>query len=321
MIGNPAAASSAAGDTWKATIEPLKHAGLDIDSVATQSKGHGIQLAFEAAGKGYRCFLSAGGDGTLHEVMTGLLRYCDATSVSMEEFTVGVLPYGTGNDWLRSTGIPGNLEAAMKAVVEGNTSKEDVVRVKVDGQVYCMVNMGGMGVDAAICHDAKKLKQRGLRGNFVYKLAALYSAYARKCCPVEVRCDGELVYQGKLFSATIGNGAYRGGGHIQTAPDTRWDDGLLDLCIMPHANLLRESLFMIHCLHEDIASQSDVICRKFKRMEVKPLGKSGTMVEIDGGYRGLVPLTVELTGEQINIVSGLEHQKPSGAEIPGEHNA
>lgn len=57
----------------------------------------------------------------------------------------------------------------------------------------------------------------------------------------------------------------------------------------------------------DIASQSDVICRKFKRMEVKPLGKSGAMVEIDGGYRGLVPLTVELTGEQINIVSGLEH--------------
>ena len=61
--------------------------------------------------------------------------------------------------------------------------------------------------------------------------------------------------------------------------------------------------------------------RDTKPYIVKPLGKSGTMVEIDGGYRGLVPLTVELTGEQINIVSGLEHQKPSGAEIPGEHNA
>ena len=304
MIGNPASASATTGDAWDKAVAQLQAAGLEIEVAATQRAGHAIQLAREAAEKGYRKFIAAGGDGTIHEVMTGLLRYADAAGVSMEDFTLAVLPYGTGNDWIRSAGIPEDIDKAVQRIIQGKLGKEDVVRMTFPEGVFCMANIGGIGVDAAICHNTNKLKEKGHKGGFLFTLVAPYSTLSRKRNPVEITLDGEVVYKGKLFTATLGNGTYRGSGLIQTAQDTRWDDGMLDISIMPGVNHAKGMALMMHCLSGDLAVQPEMITKRFRKMSVKPLGEVADIVEVDGEIPGRLPLTMELTGQQINIVVG-----------------
>ena len=303
MIGNPMSASASTGDAWNKSVKKLTGAGLEVETAATKHARHAIELAREAAAKGYRKFIAAGGDGTIHEVMTGLLRYSDETKASLGDFTIATLPYGTGNDWIRSAGIPVDVDKAADAIIAGKTAKEDVVRLTMPQGVFCMANIGGIGVDAAICNHTNNLKKKGHKGGFLFTMVAPYSTLSRKRHNVEVTCDGEVVYKGKLFTATLGNGTYRGCGLIQTAQDTKWDDGLLDVSIMPGVNHVKGLSLMMHCLSGDLAVQPGMITRKFRKMTVKPLGKVADIVEVDGEIPGTLPLTMELTGEQINVIT------------------
>ena len=304
MIGNPASASATTGDAWNNSVKQLRDAGLEIEVCATQHAGHAIELAKQGAAKGYRKFIAAGGDGTVHEVMTGLLRFADAAGADLGDFTLAVLPYGTGNDWIRSAGISSDIAAATESIIKGKTAKEDVVRMTFPEGVFCMANIGGIGVDAAICYHTNNLKKKGRKGGFLYTLVAPYSTLSRKRNPVEITLDGEVVYTGKLFTATLGNGTYRGNGLIQTAQDTKWDDGQLDISIMPGVNHIKGLMLMMHCLSGDLAVQPGMITTRFRKMTVKPLSKNPDRVEVDGEIPGTLPLTMEVTGQQINIIAG-----------------
>ena len=304
MIGNPASASATTGNAWDNSVKQLRDAGLEVEVCATKRAGHAIELAKEGAAKGYRKFIAAGGDGTVHEVMTGLLRYADAAEADLGAFTLAVLPYGTGNDWIRSANIPAGTKEAAECIIKGKTAKEDVVRMTFPEGVFCMANIGGIGVDAAICYNTNKLKEKGRKGGFLYTLVAPYSTFSRKRNPVEIICDDELVYNGKLFTATLGNGTYRGNGLIQTAQDTKWDDGLLDVSIMPGVNHVKGMMLMMHCLSGDLAVQPGMITKRFRKMTVKPLSSNVDRVEVDGELPGTLPLTMEVTGQQINIIVG-----------------
>jgi len=302
MIANSASKSASAQNVWKDCKKTLEEAGLEVEVKLTEKPAHAIELVQEGAAEGYRKVIAVGGDGTVHEVMTGLLRYADAHKASLADWTLAVIPAGTGNDWIRSTGLSQDIEEAVQAIIKGNTGKEDVVRITLPQGVFCMANIGGIGTDAAICHNTNQLKKKGHKGGFLYTMVAPYSTLSRKRNPVEVVCDGQVVYKGKLFTATLGNGAYRGGGLIQTAQDTKWDDGQLDVSIMPGVNHIKGLMLMMHCLSGDLAVQPGMVTKKFKTMTVKPLGKVADIVEVDGEIPGTLPLTMELTGEQINII-------------------
>ena len=304
MIGNPVSASASTGDAWNKSVEKLSKAGLEVEVAATERAGHAIELAQKAAEKGFRKFIAAGGDGTVHEVLTGLLRYADASKTSLADFTLAALPYGTGNDWIRTPGVPEDVEKAADLIIAGKTAKEDVVRMTFPQGVFAMANIGGIGVDADICIRTNRLKAKGRKGGFLYTLVAPLATLSRKRHQVEVTLDGEVAYKGKLFTATLGNGAYRGGGLIQTAQDTRWDDGLLDITLMPGYNHIKGLMLMLHCVSGDLAVQPGMITRKFRKMTVKPLGKVADPVEVDGEIPGTLPLTMEVTGEQINVIAG-----------------
>ena len=301
MIVNPASASSTTEGKWKEYRQMLSDGGLDVEFLVTERPGHAFSLVRSAAAEGKRQFIAVGGDGTIHEVLSGLLRYCDEEGADMGEFTLGVLPYGTGNDWIRTAGIPSDVQEAVSCILRGRTAREDVVRLSFDDGVYCMANVAGVGLDADVCYYTNMLKRRGLRGGILYKIMTAFAIFAMRREKVEIICDGEPVYSGKLYSAVIANGIYRGGGVAQNAPGGSWDDGILEVSIMPSVLRIRAVLLMIHALKGDFSSQPGIISRKFRKMTVRPLGQP-ERVESDGELPGLLPLTVECTGQQINII-------------------
>ena len=302
MIVNPSSASATTGETWKDTSALLTEGGLSVEPVVTQHPGHAIQLAQEAAEKGSRKFISVGGDGTLHEVMSGLLRYADASGADLGDFTLAVLPYGTGNDWIKTAGIPKDMNEAAQCILRGQTAREDVVRLTFENGVFCMANIGGIGLDADICYNTNTLKKKGYKGDLLYKLVAPYSIFAKKRQPVEIICDGEPVYTGKLYTVVIGNGIYRGGGVKQHEAGGTWSDGWREVSIMGGVSHITGLQRMMHVFSGDFATLPGIITRKFRKMTVKPLNDKPDRVESDGDIPGTLSLTVELTGQQIQFI-------------------
>ena len=301
MIVNPASASSSGKEHWKDAESILKEGGLDLEMVFTERKGHAIELAGSAAAAGARRFIATGGDGTIHEVMTGLLRYSDKSGVPLDSFTLGVLPYGTGNDWIKTAGVPADMSEAARCIVRGKTAPEDVVRLTLPAGVFCMANIAGIGLDADVCLLTNALKKSGFRGAFLYKLATVWSILTRRRNKVEIVCDGETVYNGKMYTAVLANGVYRGGGVAQNEPGGTWNDGILEVSVMPAVCRIKCIFLMTHALKGDFASQPGIITKRFRKMTVTPLGNADN-VESDGEIPGTVPLTVEVTGQQINVI-------------------
>lgn len=303
MIVNPYSATKATAQTWKDSKKVLTDAGLEVEHACTEHKAHAIDLAYEAAAKGFRNFIAVGGDGTIHEVMTGLLRYSEATGTDMGEFTLGVIPSGTGNNWIRTSGIPSDITEAAKCIIAGKTAKEDVVRLSFENGTFCMANIGGIGLDANICYNTNTLKEKGYKGEILYRLVAPWSIFSKAMRPVEIVCDGQAVYRGRLFSAVLANGVYRGGGLRQNADGTDWSDGFVDVSIQPGCNHFKGLLQMMHIFKGDFATLPGIITKRFKKMTVTPLGKGRRdRVEADGEIPGTLPLCVEVTGQQINII-------------------
>ena len=301
MIVNPASASEKTRHAWKDSLDMLTQGGLEVDHVMTERPGHAIDLAWEAAAQGYRQFISVGGDGTIHEVMTGLLRHADAEGLDLGDFTLAVLPYGTGNDWIKTAGIPKDMAEATRSILAGKVAREDVVRLTFEDGVFCMANIGGIGIDADISIRTNTLKRKGYTGGLLYKLVAPYIVFTKRCHPVEIVCDGESVYKGRLYSVAIGNGLYRGGGIRQTEEGSRWDDGHLEISILGEGSHLKAARLMMHALSGDFAAQQEIITRRFRKMTVTPLGPPH-LVESDGEVPGILPVTVEVTGQQIQII-------------------
>ena len=302
MIVNPASASATTRNMWQALQKMLTDGGLKVESACTESHGHAIQLASEAAKQGFRKFIAVGGDGTINEVVTGLLRYSEASGDDLGTFTLAVLPYGTGNDWIKTAGIPQDLEAAARCILAGRTAREDVVRVSFGGEPFSLINVGGIGLDADICYWTNRLKKKGYKHPFLYKLTAPYAVFTKKRYPVEIVCDGKPFYTGRLFSALIGNGIYRGGGVRQNEPGGSWNDGKLELSVMGDVSHLKATNLMIHALKGDFTDQKGILSTRFRSMTVKPLGKKTHRVELDGEVPGVLPMTLELTGQQLQII-------------------
>lgn len=302
MIINPASASATTRNTWQPLHKLLTDNGLAVEAACTEAPGNAIQLAARAAGQGFRQFIAVGGDGTINEVVTGLLRYAEASGEDLGTFTLAVLPYGTGNDWIKTAGVPQDLEAAARCILAGHTSPEDVVRVSFGGEPFCLINVGGIGLDADICYRTNRLKKKGRKSAFLYKLVAPYAVFTKKRYPVEIVCDGKPFYTGRLFSAVIGNGIFRGGGVRQNEPGGSWSDGKLELSVMGNVSHIQATLLMIHALKGDFPDQKEILSTRFRSMTVKPLGNKTHRVELDGEVPGTLPITIEATGQQIRII-------------------
>ena len=110
VILNPAADRGRAGARQDELREVLAEAGVDAALSLTRAPGHAIQLAREVARAGAKVVAAAGGDGTIHEVGQALVG---------TEAALGILPMGSGNDYIRGLGIPKDLPGAATALARG----------------------------------------------------------------------------------------------------------------------------------------------------------------------------------------------------------
>ena len=313
IIVNPRAGSGKTLSGWTEAERRLLECGVPFTSVFTRYKSHARELAQQAARDGYRRLLAAGGDGTVHEMFCGVLDFCIGTGTPAEEFLLGNIPIGSGNDWLRSLDVPRDIETAVRLVSEGASRMQDVVSVtNSEGKVCCMANIGGTGFDSQVCERVNARKERGHRSRWIYLTSLIVTILKLKRLNVEISGDGEVVYSGPCFSVAFGNGRYSGGGMLQTAAAVM-DDGLVDVLVVPVMSLLRIAREIHRLFDGTTPESSSLIYRQCREITVRPLdaasgskaqaAPSSRPVEIDGEIEGVLPVTISSTGQKVGIVA------------------
>jgi diacylglycerol kinase (ATP) len=214
VILNPYSARWKAGERQSEVAAALHDAGIEHSISLSESPGHATVLALEAVRAGFNPILAAGGDGTLSEVINGIL-----TAEHGRDAVFGIIPVGTANDLADNLGWPKDLRQTAEKIAAGNTRGLDVC--SVNGRFF--VNNAGLGLEPHISIIQAGMKR--LRGNLRYMAAALKGILDNPQWEMALEWDGGS-YEGPVTLVSIGNCA-RTGGIFYTVPHADPYDGKL----------------------------------------------------------------------------------------------
>ena len=254
VILNPTAGHGNGARLQPVIEAALERAGLDAELAVTSHHGHAIELACQAAQAGFKMVVAAGGDGTLNEVVNGLMN----SGLRGEQLPVlGVLCAGRGNDFAGSVGIPEDIEAGSQLLKLGHTRVIDIGRAY--GGIYpeghYFVNVVGVGFDVIATLQAAKMPRWG--GFFSFLLAVLKTIFLYNHAPLAViEFSGQKIQQRSLM-ISIMNGRRLGGKFIM-APESIPDDGLFDLCIAEQMSSFQVLGLLPHFFNGTQGSQEKV---------------------------------------------------------------
>lgn len=311
FVVNVFAASRKAGALWRHAVELLDSRRIPYHKRLTGQGVNALEITYDACVAGYRRFVAVGGDGTVHDVLNGIMQYVVESrrmnkAVCLDAFSLGVLPVGSGNDWIKSYGIPSDFPSAVGVIASGKTVRQDVVRVSVIdaagnsiGDSY-MANVGGVGLDARVCERVNRNKEKGKRGKILYIGALLYNIIHRKPVMVRLECDGVTVYNGPFLSIAFGLGKYSGGGMRQT-PSAVPDDGLLDVTLIPDLPILKIAKEAPKLFTGTFDRIPEIVSVKCRTVVVLPENGVREPVEVDGELVGTAPVRLDVIDEQINV--------------------
>ena len=183
----------------------------------TKAPGHATELAYAAAQSGAETVLAIGGDGTAVEVARGLI----GTPAAL-----GVIPAGTGNDFIKTLGLPKDPLAALDFVLAHPARDTDVG--DVNGRLF--LNEIGTGFDVTVLDFAQKAK-RFCRGLLPYLYGVIRTLFHFRGIQLSYAMDGGEMVTKDVFVIAVANGGVIGGG-IPIAPEAQADDGLLDVVVV-----------------------------------------------------------------------------------------
>jgi diacylglycerol kinase (ATP) len=220
-IVNPAAGGGRSAKLAGAALARLRQNKLQVDSVASTAPRHAVELAREAYNQGYRQFLAVGGDGTAHEILNGVF----AGRKSVERVTMGFLPLGTGNSFLKDFAKNG-ADASLHAILENRKRAIDLLRLNhATGEVFSF-NLLSVGFTA----DVAALTNRAFKrfGPLGYLLGVFVRVMQLHRRSFSLRCDEDQEWdERRALFLTFNNSKYTGGTML-IAPQADPADGLIE---------------------------------------------------------------------------------------------
>ena len=298
IIANPNAGHGKGARAIPEIERELTRLGLDFDLVRTEFVGHGIRLAHAAALEDYDVIVAAGGDGTVNEVLNGLM---EARLVSQNRPALGILCTGRGNDFGPCINIPEDLPTAYQVLKDDNRRTIDIGRVSggkfPQGRYFA--NNVGVGFDAIGTIEVAKLPEWGMLSFFIAILKTIFLFY--KGPTVQLDYDDKTLTTSTLMLLTM-NGKRMGTG-FKMAPDSKPDDGLFDLVIVRQVSRLRIFGLIPHFMKGTQGTQPEVRTLRAARVAITavsgalPAQSDGEIICVDG-----TRLDIEMLPHQVEIV-------------------
>jgi YegS/Rv2252/BmrU family lipid kinase len=325
LITNP---KSGKGGIDLTTVLPVLAAhGWQVDVRQKMNGGHATELARSAVAEGYDVVVAGGGDGTVGEIVDGVVG---------SEIAVGVLPGGTANLWAHELGVSMDLAEAARQLVGAQRRRVDVGRVTINGghgQHFLL--MAGLGIDAAVLTRLSK-RWKGRLGMLAYLPAIGRALPTTKPFAATLDLDG-VSRQIEALQIVVGN-TRRYASVASVTPDALVDDGQLDVCVLSPGNALSAtqqiSTLVLRKRPSPISAVNDRVGMLTVRTnDIIPLQADGGRIKQKNGEVGSEGVTYEFTlrtqaltalvpreysGELFRLASGTEPlrrvQRPVGTK-------
>ncbi len=292
LVVNPTSGGGATGRTFAAMKETIERALGPVDVAMTQHAGHGIDLAREGAVAGAPLVIAVGGDGTLHEVVNGLMQ-------AKAGAQLGVIAQGTGGDFRKTLGLEHRLDKYLDALKSGRTRALDVGKFTGGGKTgHYFVNIlsAGMGglVDRYVA-DASRM----LGGTAAYFGASLRALVNSRLGNVKatVTSDGQTTtHPIRSFMIAICNGRYFGSG-MNVAPMAEVDDGVLEVVALGATSKIGFAMTSRGIYSGAHIGQAGTVHLRGQKIVLDLANedaRSVYLLDVDGEPMGSLPLTVEV---------------------------
>lgn len=295
LVVNPRAGRGRVGRELAALLETLAAAGLDAQARETAHRGHAIDLARSAALDGFDTVVAVGGDGTVNEVVNGLIERDRPVSNA----SLGVVAAGSGADFARSFGLPKHVDHELAGIV-GRTRRLDI------GKIVCsdgyepvtryFVNAAEAGMAADTVERAERLPRWFGKSRY---LIAFWPSLAR-FDPVEMTVTaGQTSHTGLAHNALVANGRFLGGG-MQISPHSDPGDGEFDVQV--NVGPKRQAFTLIPRIYRGNHLPDDRIIQ-MSGPAVAIETERPVLIEADGEMVGFTPATFTILPGLIDLVA------------------
>jgi len=299
FIVNPNAGGGSTGKKWP-EIEAMARDRLGrFDAYVTVRSGEAEAFAKKAAMKGDSTIVCVGGDGTLNEVVNGLM-----AAEEQRRPVLGFIPNGTGCDFVRSVVIPRNPAEAIEKIRQRNLRTIDLGRLgflnhagRQSVRYFHNVTSFGLGgeVDERVNRTSKRF---GPFLSFIWATLVSMLVYGKKRVYLKV----DDIYEGEVcvWNVAVANGQYHGGG-MRVAPEASVDDGLLEVTVVGDLSLAGVFRNLHNLYNGKILQVQKVFGLKGKTLSAS--SDQRVLLDVDGEQPGTLPVTVEVIPEAINIIA------------------
>ncbi len=299
IIANPVSGNGTVHRKWSKVQAALNNARIPYDFELTTQAGGGQNLALQAIQKGYRKIICVGGDGNMHDVANGILTQ---TIVPSTDVTLAIISLGTGNDWIRTFGIPHNIEGAVAAIKNGTTMLQDagVVHCFDKGQAVkrYFINFAGCGFDSYVVERTARLKKFG---PVAYLLGMLRWLVSFQKPQLKITANGESAIV-KAYMTIAGIGRYCGGG-IQLTPGAVPDDGLFHVTIAKDISKLEVLRRIIMLYDGSLPKHKDVWTFTTSSLKIEVVESTDTVkMQTDGDLAGEGPFELNVVHKALRVV-------------------
>ena len=304
VVVNPKASVGKSGKDWPMIRQNLVDEGIEFDDVLTEYPRHAIEIVRNAiVEKGYRKFISVGGDGTNNEVINGIFTQ---DVVPTNEITMAALPIGTGNDWRRTFDIPLEYEDVVKIIKAGYTYAHDIGKLTYfndgDPKIRYFLNAAGTGLDEMVCNSTNLMKQQGKAGTLRYLISLVKCIVKYKVTHIELTIDDELVFDDSILSLSIGNCRFNVGG-MMMMPNAVPNDGLFDVTVIKKVSIFKFAANVKNIYDGSFINKLDEVKTfRGKKIRIVSIPPHSLKVETEGENLNNSPFDFEVLPQAINMV-------------------
>jgi len=288
LIYNPTSGREEVKRKLGAILQRLEKGGIETSCHATEGKGDAIRAASEAVERGFDMIISAGGDGTLNEVVNGM-------SSHERRPALGILPLGTTNDFARAHGIPRKWEDACDLITRRHTTPVDV------GQANdrYFINIAGGGSLTELTYEVPS-KLKTMVGQLAYYMKGLEKITRLNPTQMRIQAEGVGEFDEEFMLFLIAN-SNSVGGFDRLAPNASTNDGVFDVLALRKCNLAEFLRIATSVLRgEMIMNDPHFIHFQTNRISVE--SDHRVQLNVDGEFGGTLPCAFNLLPSHLNVV-------------------
>ncbi|MBN1927453.1 MAG: diacylglycerol kinase family lipid kinase [Prolixibacteraceae bacterium] len=262
---------------------------VDLDIIETKYQGHARELANTISYDGYDALCVIGGDGTMHEIVNGMLKRDDK-----KKLPIGLIPGGTGNSFMHDVDAL-DPEVAVLRILTGRLRPVDIAHVDANGEIIYGFNIVGWGLPTDILFTANKLKWMGGQ---CYNVASLIEVLRNKPRLAKVKIDNQHIAGDYGF--ILGCNTIYTGNAMKMAPLAQTNDGLIDLIVLRKASRFILLYLFTKLFKGRHIGNPAVGYHQVKQFSIEPIEDHA--LNIDGEIIGCTPVKVKVIKGLIDVL-------------------